>query len=715
VTLPARPIPGTMPTTPTPPLSRILLVSDVEDNLHALESLFLDLRETLVRARSVEEAVGLLLAEDFSLVLLDDRICDMNALEAAKHIRKRHPLRDLPLLVLTDSEAKPEDVERAYALGAVDLMTPPISPGVLRSKVRSLLEIHRSKCELGRAKENLAREQADQVRFREFSSRIWGAADIETALRELLEASVSLQGAQMGFVELVDREKDALYLAASLGHRPEAAEHVGCVPIAEGQGASGTAAARRERVIVEDVETDPLFIPFREFARWAGFRSLWSAPLFGWGGELLGVLSVHHPEVRRPSARETRLVEQCASQAAFVIENIRLFREVQDERAQRMRLEGASAFLIQVVESSNDAVVTKTLEGRITSWNAAAERIFGYTAAEAIGQSITLIIPEDRIGEEKDILSRIARGERVEHYETIRRRKDGSLLDIAVTISPVKDGTGQIIGAFKVARDITERKRSEEEIRRLNTELERRVGERTAALEEMVGELNTFAYTIAHDLRAPLRTIHGMGQMLLEDYGSKLGEEGRGLLTRMIEGGGRMDALIRDLLAYSRLSREEVTLEPLELGALVDRVLHDLKGDLDERKAQVRVERPLGVILGHDVTLHQAVSNLVQNAAKFVAPGVDPRISIRSDARGGWVRMSVEDNGIGIAPHHHAKLFKVFERLHGREAYPGTGIGLAIVRRALERMGGRAGVESSGDEGSRFYIDLREAGNPGLA
>jgi PAS domain S-box-containing protein len=384
--------------------------------------------------------------------------------------------------------------------------------------------------------------------------------------------------------------------------------------------------------------------------------------------------------------------------------------EVEHEAAERFRAEEASGVLAAVVRSSNDAVVTKTLQGKITSWNAGAERLFGYSATEIIGRPVTDLIPNDRRTEESEILAKIARGEFVEHYETIRQRKDGSRVDVSLSISPILDPRGRIVGASKVARDITPQKRAEAAIRRQNIELEERVRERTRSLEDSVSELESFAYTVAHDLRAPLRAIHTLGQMLLEESSPKLASSELDYLTRMIEAGARMDTLITGLLNYSRMGRDESPLEPLSLELLMDRTLVDLRSEILSQKAEVRVERPLPQVTGHSLLLGQALTNLVANALKFVAPGVLPRVRIWAETKAqGRVRLWVEDNGIGIDPDFHGKLFRIFERLHGRDVYPGTGIGLAIVRRAMERMNGLVGVESMAGQGSRFWIELPAA------
>jgi signal transduction histidine kinase len=237
--------------------------------------------------------------------------------------------------------------------------------------------------------------------------------------------------------------------------------------------------------------------------------------------------------------------------------------------------------------------------------------------------------------------------------------------------------------------------------------LEKQISARTSSLEGAKGELEAFTYSVAHDLRAPLRAMVGFGQTLLEDYiGKSLDETGRTYLERMIESARKMDALIQDLLAFSRLGREEVRLESVDLDQVVRKVLSELSPEIQARKAEVTVGNPLPRVLAHPTVAAQVLTNLVSNALKFVAPGAHPKVLIRSEGVGDRERLFVRDNGIGIAERHHERVFQVFERLNKIEEYPGTGIGLAIVKRAIERMGGKVGFESRVDQGSTFWVEF---------
>ena len=248
--------------------------------------------------------------------------------------------------------------------------------------------------------------------------------------------------------------------------------------------------------------------------------------------------------------------------------------------------------------------------------------------------------------------------------------------------------------------------RLREELHGYTQQLEQRVVERTAALQEANQELEAFTYSVSHDLRAPLRTIQGFAQALQEDYGDCLDDMAQDYIRYMAEGAVQMDTLIADLLAYSRLSRIDIVLQCVDLNAVVEAALKQLSTQIQERRAHITIKAPLPAVQAHRPTLVQVITNLLSNAMKFVPPGIQPKVQVYAQQQQDSIRLWVVDNGIGIAPEHQERIFRVFERLHGVEIYPGTGIGLAIVRKGLERMGGRVGVESQLEQGSRFWIQL---------
>lgn len=384
----------------------------------------------------------------------------------------------------------------------------------------------------------------------------------------------------------------------------------------------------------------------------------------------------------------------------------------EQKRAEELRRRFAA-----IVESSDDAIISKDLNGVIQSWNRGAEQMFGYLASEVIGKPVTILMPEGRTDEEPQILARIRSGIKIDHYETVRRRKDGTLLDISLSVSPIRDNSGKVIGASKIARNITDKKKADAEIQRaqhelakMNQELENRVEARTAQLNKAVAQMQEFSYTISHDLRGPVRAMQGYANAMLEDYSDRLDEQGREYLKRIVRGSDRMDQLIRDVLIYSRLAQADVKTDFVSLDELVQDIV-DQYPDLHAGDVEIIIRKPLLPVEGHHSSMTQAVSNLLSNARKFVAPGVTPRIEIWTEKRGNNVRLWVKDNGIGVMPMFQSRLFGMFERLHENEEYEGTGIGLAIVRKAVEKMGGTTGMESDGVNGSSFWIELPRPSN----
>ena len=378
---------------------------------------------------------------------------------------------------------------------------------------------------------------------------------------------------------------------------------------------------------------------------------------------------------------------------------------------ERKRAEAAAAHLAAIVESSDDAIVGKDLHGIVTSWNHGAEKLFGYSAAEMIGQPVARLIPADRLAEETTILGRIARGEGVRDFETVRVRRDGRAIEVSVTVSAIKDPAGRIIGASKVARSIAERRQAEATIQELNASLERRVAERTAQLEAANRELEAFSYSVSHDLRAPLRAMDGFSQAVLEDFGARLPEEGRRYLETIRSSAQRMGELIDDLLAFARLSRQELNRRQVDTGQLVRGVLADLGSPWPGRLVQLRVGA-LPSCVADPALLKQVWVNLLSNALKYTRRREQAEIEIGCARAGGPDVFFVRDNGAGFDPRYAGKLFGVFQRMHRLEDYEGTGVGLAIVQRIVHRHGGRVWAEAQVDRGATFYFTLEADAAP---
>ncbi len=255
-----------------------------------------------------------------------------------------------------------------------------------------------------------------------------------------------------------------------------------------------------------------------------------------------------------------------------------------------------------------------------------------------------------------------------------------------------------------LVREVEERRKAVEKLNALNREL----AQQSIRTESANKELESFSYSISHDLRSPLRTMIGYAGAIEEDFSASLPDQARDYLDRISRAAGRLDRLIQDLLTYSRISTEEIKIQPVDLDRLVRDTIRDYP-DLEAQSGHIQIEGHLPAVLGYDSGLAQIVANLIGNGLKFVRPGEKPAITIRAEDRGESARIWFIDHGIGISPANQARIFKIFEQLHSARQYAGTGIGLAVVKKTVERMGGTIGVESEENAGCRFWIELHRA------
>jgi PAS domain S-box-containing protein len=349
--------------------------------------------------------------------------------------------------------------------------------------------------------------------------------------------------------------------------------------------------------------------------------------------------------------------------------------------------------LATIVESSSDAIISKTIEGYITSWNKQAEKLFGYTEEEILGKHISIIFTADRMNEEEEILKKITKGEPLLNYETEHKRKDGRHVPISATISPIKDPSGKITGISKIARDITEKKQAEEKMRTY-----------TKVLEQKNKETEQFAYIASHDLQEPLRTITNYIGLFRDDYKGKLDKNADTYINFIDGASKRMEILITDLLEYTRIESDKKIVD-VDCNLLLQEILKDMEKTIAESKAQIQVDQ-LPTIKAHATRIRSLFQNLLANAIKFRKKDTVPIIKISAKEKKKEWLFEIRDNGIGIEKIYYDKIFLLFQRLHNRNEYQGTGLGLANCKKIVELRGGKIWVESEVGKGSTFFFTI---------
>ena len=383
-------------------------------------------------------------------------------------------------------------------------------------------------------------------------------------------------------------------------------------------------------------------------------------------------------------------------------------RQAQAEHAEKALL-ASETRLKAIIDSALDAIVTMDENGLITGWNVRAEAVFGWSAAEVIGHSMstTIIPPQHRQAHKQGLARFLSAGEGPilnQRLEITALHRNGDEFPVELAVTPIRLSSSWLFSAF--IRDITQRRRAEAEIRKLNAELEERVKQRTAQLEAANKELETFSYSVSHDLRAPLRGIDGFSQALLEDCGDKLDDNGKKHLDRIRNASQHMGELVDDLLKLSRLTRSDVWYELVDLSRLAEMIATELRNAEPDRQAEFIIQKELKAS-GDRRLLQVVLENLVNNAWKFTSQIPHARIEFGALKQApNEVVYFLRDNGAGFDMVYVHKLFAAFQRLHGVADFPGNGIGLATVQRIVQRHGGRVWAEAMVGQGATFYFTL---------
>jgi PAS domain S-box-containing protein len=385
--------------------------------------------------------------------------------------------------------------------------------------------------------------------------------------------------------------------------------------------------------------------------------------------------------------------------------------QLREEIAERLKMEQALAEKARLLDLSNDAIVVLDSEHRIRYWNRGAEELYGWPREQALGQ-VSHVLLNTRFAEPFEKISEAL--DRHNHWtgELTHTKRDGQCISVLTRKVLDRDSQGNVVAILESMTDITERTKAAEALREARTrlaehagQLEGLVAKRTAELTASNQQLEAIVYSMAHDLRAPLRAMQGFSALLIDEASTALSESGQDYAHRIDQSAQFMDALLSDLLDYTRTSQQRVELTALSLEKVVGAVLSQMQKEIANVNACVECSGPWPEVRAHEPTLTQVLSNLTGNALKFVRPGVTPLVRIRAEEQAESIRVWVEDNGLGISPDYQQQIFRLFIRLE-RGKYPGTGAGLAIVQKGIERMGGRLGVESTLGQGSKFWIEL---------
>ncbi len=472
-----------------------------------------------------------------------------------------------------------------------------------------------------------------------------------------------------------------------------------------GRGPAGLAIRTGQACMAHNIHDDPQFAPWREDAIRLGYRSSIALPLIE-DETAFGALMLYSASTDAFEPEEVRLLTELAHDLTYGIQALR----TRTERTRSQEdLRRANAYNRSLIEASLDPLVTISPAGKVTDVNTATETVTGLSRSALIGTDFSDYFTDP--AKARAGYQQVFREGLVQDFALEIRHRDGHLTPVLYNATVYRDQSGEVIGVFAAARDITEKQRAEEEIRVLNESLEQRVRDRTAELETANRELEAFSYSVSHDLRAPLRHIDGFSELLSEELGSQLSGEVRHFLDRIRTGTRLMGQLIDDLLALSRVGRREPSLQIAGLSSIVEEVVSELKADIAGRTITWQIAR-LPFVECDPALMKQVFQNLISNAVKFTRTRESALIEVGTVRQDGRTAVFVRDNGVGFSMKFAGKLFGVFQRLHRAEDFEGTGVGLATVQRIVRKHHGEVWAEAELDRGATFYFTLGAGSAP---
>ncbi|SIS95192.1 PAS domain S-box protein [Belliella pelovolcani] len=606
----------------------ILIVDDKPGNILALEALLETKERRIFHALTGNEALKLALDQEIDLILLDIQMPEMDGFEVAQILKTNKRTREIPIIFITAEIIDSKNILKGYEEGAVDYLTKPLDPQLVKAKVKVLLRLQTQKKEL--VQQNLILEKYNLLINN--SADMIGVIDRKSLRFEQVNQAV----AEILYYDETELLKlDLLYLHDKSNH----------------QYLKNLSQQEEELINFETW----IFTKKRE-QKWL------------------------HWKIR------------VKGEKWFF--NARDITEI--KKNQRIR-----SYLATVVKQSNNAVYISDSDGNIISWNIGAEKIYGYSEREALKMKIWNIIPDIIKPEASLLMQKILTGERILDLETKRINKFGKLIDVLYSATLLDEGKKSTESSIAITeRDITQQNIAEEKIKKLNQDLQDNV----AQLEFSNQELESFSYSVSHDLRAPLRALYGYAQIIEEDFGEELSKEARKYLDNIKRNAHRMGILIDDLLNLSRLGRKNLDKNKVDMHQMVNEVLDSIdKNFRGNTIVMIDTLPPCHV----DYTLFRQVwENLISNAIKYSSKKSQPEIHIYSENSDEEITYHIKDNGVGFNMAYADKLFGVFQRLHSDQEFEGTGVGLAIVKRIINKHQGKIWVDSQEGIGTTFSFTL---------
>jgi PAS domain S-box-containing protein len=653
----------------------ILLVDDEVRNLDVLESILNAPNYRLVRAQAAQEALMALIDGEFAAIVLDIQMPGTNGIELAHLIKQRRRTQHIPIIFLTAYFQEDKDVIQGYEVGAVDYLTKPVDSKILKSKIAVFVELFQKNRELeSEIAQRLKAEEALLQANGELETRVQERIAAHTDLAKQKEAQTRLYDATLSSINdlayTFDLEGNWIYANKPLlkiwGKSIEEITGKSSLEL----GYSPELAERLKQQVKEVIQTRQPVRGETYYTDAAGvedYHEYILSPVLGADGTVAAVCGT------------TRLTTE-------------------QRRAGR-----AAQQLAAIVEYSADAIISKDINGIITSWNFGAEQLFGYHADEVIGKPVTILIPKERLDEEPNILQRIRRGERIEHYETIRQRKDGGLIEISLTVSPIKDSSGKIVGASKIGRDITQQKQAERELERAHKEA-------VAASRAK----DDFLAALSHELRTPLNPV----LLLASDSAQnpELPAEIRAQFATIRNNVELEARLIDDLLDITRITHGKLSLNTgqLDVHAVLKDAIATVQSELNQKQISLTLKLAEGkpAMKGDAVRLQQIFWNVLKNAVKFNTEGGKIIVETSVLADGEKIAVKITDTGIGLTAQEISRIFNAFSQGDhaGNEAshrFGGLGLGLSISRMLVELHAGGIHATSAGrGQGATFVIEL---------